>query len=191
MRVILSHCKGNGTKLTEQPCIHLDLLDLRLHRKGKPQSVPISIASLISIGPLINDELATWVMAKQRLLGKHDEQIIVTLTQDFGEEFNLHLAVSRFDPGPGDRTAYFWTDKAGNQCRKEMPPYFISDRAGAREATYDFLVNARSFYLDSLLANSNRLIWSTFEAALRYDPFGKVGRNLSCLSCTRTNKTQA
>ncbi|KAF3046468.1 hypothetical protein E8E12_009812 [Didymella heteroderae] len=132
-------------------------MDLRLHRKG----------------PLINDELSTWVTAKQRLLGKYDEQIQVTLTQGFGEEHKLVLSVSRFEPGPNDRTAYFWTDKAGKRRSKEMPPYFISDRAGAREAMYDFLVHARSFYLDGLLANSSRLIWATFDAASRYDPFGK------------------
>ena len=177
MSAFLCHRHKNGTKLTGLPCIRIDLMDLRLHRKGESPNFLFSVASLILIGPLINDELSTWVTAKQRLLGKYDEQIQVTLTQGFGEEHKLVLSVSRFEPGPNDRTAYFWTDKAGKRRSKEMPPYFISDRAGAREAMYDFLVHARSFYLDGLLANSSRLIWATFDAASRYDPFGKVSRS--------------
>lgn len=136
--------------------------------------------SLTLLGPLLNDELAKWVTAKQKLLGRYDQQITITLTQDFGEEMNLHLAVARFDPGPSDRTAYIWTDQAGNRRRHEMPPFFISDRAGAREAIYDFLLNARSAYLNQLIPSSSRLIWATFEAASRYDPFGKVGHNSAC-----------
>ncbi|KAJ4406739.1 hypothetical protein N0V91_004429 [Didymella pomorum] len=54
-----------------------------------------------------------------------------------------------------------------------MPPYFISDRAGAREAIWDFLNNARSTYLVNLLSDSNYLVRNAFEAALRYDSFGK------------------
>lgn len=115
------------------------------------------------------------MIAKQRLLGTYDDQIRVTVTQGFGEEFSLELSVSRFDPGPYDRTTYFWTNKAGNLCRKEMPPYFISDRAGAREAIWDFLNNARSTYLVNLLSDSNYLVRNAFEAALRYNSFGKVG----------------
>ncbi|KAK0718702.1 hypothetical protein B0T21DRAFT_386415 [Apiosordaria backusii] len=80
------------------------------------------------------------------------------LTQGFGEglENALRLRVSRFEPGPGDRTAYFWTDeKTGLLRSMEIPPYFISDMDAAK-ATVVFPITRH-----------------TFESALRFSAFGQ------------------
>jgi hypothetical protein len=118
------------------------------------------------------------VEGKQELLKdqKVDSTQKLWLTQGFGEgtENALCLIISRFEPGPGDRTAYFWTDSFGQHRSMEMPPYFISDMAAARQSICEFLRNARSAYIETLLADSNSIVRKTFQAALVYNLLGQV-----------------
>ena len=127
---------------------------------------------------MISGSLHTWVQEKQEQLAyqgaTHTETLFIT--QGFGEgiESALCLVVSRFEPVPSDRTKYFWTDSAGQVRSMEMPPYFISDIDAARRSIRNFLQNARSPYIQSLLEDSNPLIRQTFQAALVYTAFGQV-----------------
>lgn len=115
---------------------------------------------------------------KQELLKYQevDSTQLLWLTQGFGEGFEntLCLIVSRFEPGPGDRTAYFWTDSSGQRRSMKMPPYFISNVVAARRSICEFLRSVRSVYIETLLADSNSIIRKTFQAALVYNAFGQV-----------------
>lgn len=118
--------------------------------------------------------MTTYTSGYRRSRNSSDVKSVVTprrifLTQGFGEgvENALCLTVSRFEPGPGDRTAYFWTDSCGQPRPMEMPPYFISDMDAARQNIREFLHNARSVYIETLLGDSNPM-------ALVYAAFGQV-----------------
>lgn len=131
---------------------------------------------------MIYDDLHVWVQGKQELL-KYEEASsthILFLTQGFGEGLDnaLSLVVSRFEPKPGDRTAYFWTDSSGQPRSMVMPPYFISDMEAARQSIRKFLHGARSTYIKTLLADSNPIIRQTFQAALVYNAFGQVSADV-------------
>ncbi|KAF4987082.1 hypothetical protein FDECE_15605 [Fusarium decemcellulare] len=145
-----------------QPVIRVDILDLRLHRKG----------------PTIRNDLCEWVTEKQRLLRYNhtNDRHVLFLTQGFGEawEDSLCVTVSRFDPVPGDRTTYFWTDPAGNPREMEVPPYFISDLDEARCNIRQFVYDVRSTYIEALHQDSSPLIRQTFQAALNYAAFNKT-----------------
>jgi hypothetical protein len=179
MKSIATFRKQNLVSHKFQPCIRIDLLDLRLHRKGKRRNDCIpSIVVLMWSGPTIYNELQAWVEGKHELLKDQgfDSTQKLWLTQGFGEgtENALCLTISRFDPGPKDRTAYFWTDSSGQHRSMEMPPYFISDMAAARQSICEFLRNARSVYIETLLTDSNPIVRKTFQAALVYNAFGQV-----------------
>lgn len=130
------------------------------------------------VGPTLYNDLHVWVQGKQELLqyANHHTPQSLFLTQGFGEGlFNpLHILVSRFEPGPRDRTTYFWTDRSGHPRSMEMPPYFISDLDAARQSIRMFLSTARSPYIDSLLADSNPIVCKTFQAALTFVAFGQA-----------------
>ena len=131
-------------------------------------------------GPTIRDDLYHWVHEKQQVLSKSQTRFtehIIFLTQGFGEGFDdaLRLKVSRYDPKPTDRTAYFWTDSSGRLRTMEMPPYFISDLEAARQELVDFTRRVRSVYIETLVADSNPILRQTFEAAMLFATFGQVG----------------
>lgn len=154
----------NGGPFKVQPCVRIEILGLPLHRKG----------------PTKYSELDTWLPQKQAQLEWHtfgNTTRVFKLTQGFGEGMDnaLRLQVSRFKPGPGDRTAYFWTDeKTGLLRSMEMPPYFISDMDAAKASVVEFLRNARSVYIDTLLGDASPITRKTFESALRFSAFGQV-----------------
>ncbi|KAK4660338.1 hypothetical protein QC762_118060 [Podospora pseudocomata] len=153
----------NGGPFKVQPCVRIEILGLPLHRKG----------------PTKYSELDTWLPQKQAQLEWHtfdNTTRVFKLTQGFGEGMDnaLRLRVSRFKPGPGDRTAYFWTDKKTGLLRSmEMPPYFISDMDAAKASVVEFLRNARSVYIDTLLGDASPITRKTFESALRFSAFGQ------------------
>lgn len=107
------------------------------------------------------------------------------LTQGFGEGLDnaLAITVSRFEPQPGDRTTYYWTDSSGNPRSMEMPPYFISDVEAARRDIRRFHHNARSAYFETLLEDANPIVRQTFQAALVYNAFGQVSKHLTDPPC--------
>ncbi|OTB09303.1 hypothetical protein M426DRAFT_77483 [Hypoxylon sp. CI-4A] len=146
-----------------QPAIRINLLDLQLHRKG----------------PTINDDLSNWVQGKQilqRYQKHHDiHHLFLTQTHAEGLENALCVPVSRFDPQPGDRTAYNWTDLSGNLRSMEVPPFYISDLREASQGIRQFVHSVRSIYIEALLADSNPLIRQTFQAALTYATFNQTG----------------
>ncbi|KAK4174899.1 hypothetical protein QBC36DRAFT_332626 [Triangularia setosa] len=153
----------NGGEFTVQPCVRIEILGLPLHRKG----------------PTKYSELDTWLPQKQAQLEWYTYDSTtreLKLTQGFGEgrENSLRLMVSRFEPGPGDRTTYFWTDeKTGLLRSMEMPPYFISDMDAAKASIVEFLRNSRSVYIDTLLGDASPITRHTFESALRFSAFGQ------------------
>lgn len=93
---------------------------------------------------------------------------IVFLTQDRGEGLGdaLSVTISRFEPRPGDKTAYEWVDSVGQHRTMEMPPYFISDLEAARQSIRHFSHNVRSAHIKTLLADSDPIVRQTFQAAL-------------------------
>jgi hypothetical protein len=101
---------------------------------------------------------------------------ILFLTQDKGEGFDnaLSITVSRFEPGPEDKTGYAWEDSTGQHHTMDMPPYFISEIEVARRSIREFIYQARSDYIETLLADSNPIVCRTFQAALAYTAFGQV-----------------
>lgn len=107
-----------------------------------------------------------------------DNNIPITLflTQDRGEGFEnaLSVTVSRFEPGPGDKTAHEWTDLDGQRHTMEMPPYFICDLEGARKNIREFSRNVRSAYIETILTDSNPIVCQTFQQALAYTAFNPV-----------------
>jgi hypothetical protein len=110
---------------------------------------------------------------------------ILFITQDKGEGFDnaLSVIVSRFDPGPDDKTEYTWEDSTGQHHTMEMPPYFISDIEAARQSIRQFIYQARSAYIETLLADSNPIVCRTFQAALAYTVFDQVINELHYDDC--------
>ncbi|KAK4197782.1 hypothetical protein QBC40DRAFT_180181 [Triangularia verruculosa] len=153
----------NGSPVIIQPCLRIEILGLPLHRKG----------------PTKYSELDIWLPQKQAQLEWYTYDSTtreLKLTQGFGEgtENALRLRVSRFEPGPGDRTAYFWTDeKTGLLRSMEMPPYFIGDMDAAKANILEFLRKSRAIYIDSLLGDASSITRKTFESALRFSAFGQ------------------
>jgi hypothetical protein len=125
----------------------------------------------------LNDDLQFWVTGKQTLLpslADGGELHVLFLSQGFGEIGPLAVRVSRFEPLPGDRTAYHWNDSSGQHRSMKMPPYFISDLEAARDSIRQFLFYARAAYIEALLADSNSIVRETFQVALDFIAFGQV-----------------
>lgn len=124
---------------------------------------------------MIQNDLPNWVHKKQLLLANQDinDTHTLCLSQGFGSNA-LYVVVSRFEPLPGDRTTYFWTDLEGNARSMIAPPYFISDVMHARRSIRDFFHNVRSTYIEVLIADTNPLVRETFHAALIYSAFDSV-----------------
>lgn len=136
-------------------------------------------------GPTLFNDLEIWVLGKQKLLASDaynsNPPHRLFLTQGFGEGFEnaLSIKVSRFEPKAGDRTAYHWTDPSGQERTMEMPPYFISDTEAARRSVQEFLHNARSAYIEALLAESNPIVLQTFQIALTCVAFDQVSVDMN------------
>jgi hypothetical protein len=105
--------------------------------------------------------------------GVHEPPRRVYLTQDVNTSC-FWVTVSRFKPGPGEATSYFWTDAAGVKHEFPMPPYYISDMAEARRNMRHYARTARPEFTRALLVNSNPIVRKTFEEAERYYTESKV-----------------
>jgi hypothetical protein len=132
----------------------------------------------------LNNDLEFWVQRKLELQktktrGDSTPQILF-LTQGKGESFEnaLSVIVSRFEPGPDDITGYTWESSTGQYHTMEMPPYFISDMEAARRSVREFIYQARSAYIETLLADSNPIVCQTFQAALTYTAFSQVSNEV-------------
>lgn len=92
----------------------------------------------------------------------------IFLTQDLNKT-SFAVSISRFQPGLGDATAFTWTDAVDGSHRVfDMPPYYISDMAEARENICRYYRQAREEYPNALLVNSNPIVKRTFQEAERY-----------------------
>lgn len=70
----------------------------------------------------------------------------------------------------------------------EMPPYFISDLEAARQSIRTFLSDVRSTYIQSLLDDSNPIIYKTFQTALTFVAYRQASIMAStCSTITNTN----
>ncbi|SLM34575.1 hypothetical protein LPUS_03411 [Lasallia pustulata] len=103
---------------------------------------------------------------------RHDWQLLHTreldLTQDMGSI--LKVTVSRYDPIPGDKTAYEWEAKNGIH-RIKMPPYCITHVEEAKLCMFRYAKESRLSYLENTLDSSNKILWDTFNIALRSGNF--------------------
>lgn len=86
------------------------------------------------------------------------------LTQDLGS--TLKVAVSPYVPVPGDKTAYEWENEDGVH-KMEMPRYCLSDVEEVKSRMLEYSYMSRLSYLQNLLDSSNKILWDTFEIALR------------------------
>lgn len=78
----------------------------------------------------------------------------------------LKVTVSRYDPIPGDKTAYEWEAKNGIH-RIKMPPYCITHVEEAKLCMFRYAKESRLSYLENTLDSSNKILWDTFNIALR------------------------
>jgi hypothetical protein len=85
------------------------------------------------------------------------------------------------------KVAYDWEDQSGQTHTMEMPPYFISDIEAARINLREFSQNARSSYIQTILAGANPIVCHTFQAALAYTAFGQVSTGTETIGRTLAN----
>ncbi|KAH8667632.1 hypothetical protein BGZ60DRAFT_409666 [Tricladium varicosporioides] len=166
-------CIRDSVNLSHRLCMRINILDLNLHRKGST----------------LNNNLELWVQRKlglQKIKTREENTPhILFLTQDKGGGFDnaLSVIVSRFEPGPEDKTGYAWEDMTGQHHTMDMPPYFISDIEAARRSVQEFIYQARSDYIETLLADSNPIARQTFQAALAYTAFSQSNLISDALYC--------
>ncbi|KAH7395630.1 hypothetical protein BKA64DRAFT_674136 [Cadophora sp. MPI-SDFR-AT-0126] len=166
-------CIKVSGNLNNQPCVRIDMLDLNLHRKGSTS----------------NNALQLWVERQLELqmikTWEHSSTHLLFITQDRGESFDsaLSITVSRFEPGPDDKTGYTWEDSSGQSHTMEMPPYFISDIEKARKSVCSFIHQARPAYIDTLLADSEPIVSRTFQIAMAYTAFNQSSLISDALNC--------
>jgi hypothetical protein len=91
--------------------------------------------------------------------------IEITLTQEMG--YSLKVAVCRYVPRPGEMTWYEWTSKTGVLHKEQMPLYCLKSRADTVSRLCEYAETSRLSYLGALLDGADRLIWDTFNIALR------------------------
>ena len=102
------------------------------------------------------------------ILSRHDWQLLHTreldLTQDMGSI--LKVTVSPYNPIKGDKTAYEWEAKDGIH-RIKMPPYCITHVEETKLCMLKYAKASGLSYLENILDSSNKILWDTFNIALR------------------------
>jgi len=85
------------------------------------------------------------------------------------------VTVARFQPRPGDATAYVWKDATGKKKAYILPPYYITNMAEAGANMRRYARTARPEFTKALLVNANPIVRKTFQEAERYYTASKVG----------------
>lgn len=154
--------------------------EILLFRLGTTRPVKAAICAYVQTGPPSDDSTHPLNFFRHRkdvfVPSEESNQLFQTrelyLTQDLGS--TLKVAVSPYVPIPGDKTAYEWTTKDGVQ-KMEMPPYCLSNVEEIKLRMFEYTYVSGLSYLQNLLDSSNKILWDTFEIALRS---GVSGRNL-------------
>lgn len=90
----------------------------------------------------------------------------IRLTQGFG--FEVEVTVARFQPLPGDKTAYPWRDSRGEPRELELPPYYIVDMDDHQEILEKYNQDSYLVYIQRLLKGKTPLMVWTLQEAIRY-----------------------
>ena len=98
----------------------------------------------------------------------------IHITHDVNRTSSFEVTISRFQPGPDDAVVCVSTDAAGNKMIYGLPPYYISDMAGAAQSMRKYARDTRPEVTRAILANSNPIVRKTFAEAERYYTVTKV-----------------
>lgn len=87
--------------------------------------------------------------------------LMLELTQDGVGEI-LTMSVSRYNPLPGDKTAYEGYGKDG-PYRLDIPPCSIKDFEQARRSILEYIDRAKVIHVQKLVDQNNDILWTTFQ----------------------------
>lgn len=146
--------------------------EILLFRLGTNSPVKAAIYAYVQTGPPADDSTHPLNFFRHRkdvfVPSEGSYQLLQTrelyLTQDLG--YTLKVAVSPYVPVPGDKTAYEWRTKDGVH-KMEMPPYCLSNVEEIKLRMFEYTYVSGLSYLQNLLDSSNKILWDTFEIALR------------------------
>lgn len=133
---------------------------------------------LTPTGSTKDNSLNNWLNARQHLAIEtglpENRPRKLLVTQDYG--FELEVTVAKFQAGPRDKTSFPWRDASGVAREMEMPHFYMVDLEETERALNEY--NRRSYivYIQKILRDKNPIVWTTFQAAIRYSASGKVSK---------------
>lgn len=172
-------CARLGFEIVHVPCIRVDMIDISLHRLGKSLAIYHTESSTNTnvSGSTLNDNLKNWMTRQSSYQQVWDWGVRkISLTQDMGGA--LEVVVAEFFPEQGDATSYQWTDSKGTQRELPLPQFYIVNMAEAALKMKEYGYRNTAKYIETLLRDSNPIIWKTFQAACRH-----VAETEVCPSC--------
>jgi len=79
----------------------------------------------------------------------------------------LKVEVCLYKPAAEEIIWYEWTSESGDMHKEDMPPYCLKSRAETASRLCHYTKKSSLAYLAELLDGADRIVWDTFNIALR------------------------
>ncbi|KAF2203000.1 hypothetical protein GQ43DRAFT_289238 [Delitschia confertaspora ATCC 74209] len=166
-------CRNCKSRVLSMPCFAAKIIEAQLFRDKPSPGHPESLRREVY------DSLVD--LAKRQA-----QPIRVVLTQDFGVQLEVSLAL--YEPEPGEITYRVWKDSNGVKHKLDMPPYCIADMQEAQDRLLEYIRKFRGAFIRSTLMRSNEVTTRIFDQAqlfAAFNPASLVSQALSLCAASR------